>query len=151
GDVFPSDGFPTDLAVLGGSAPRLYVTVTRFRSQGLLSLLYASRDRGATWQLVRRSPLLASVAVDPVHPRRLYLGSYPQGVLWSADFGARFASAAGFRDAVGLDVALSPTTAGKIYLVTNFGLQQSADFGATWTALSFPGAPYRLRPDRTTA
>jgi photosystem II stability/assembly factor-like uncharacterized protein len=145
---FPSDGYPNALAALGGPVPRLYTTVIRYPSY--LSLLYASRDHGQTWQLLKRAPLLLAVAVDPAHPRRLYTGTSPQGVLWSADSGAHFTQAAGVRDAGGVDVAMSPTTAGEVYLVTSLGAQKSTDGGTTWTALGpgLTGAPYRVRPDR---
>ncbi|HEV7518146.1 MAG TPA: hypothetical protein VGR07_17750, partial [Thermoanaerobaculia bacterium] len=137
--AFPKDGNPVSLAVLGGAVPRLYATVVRLRSGDSRALLYGSTDRGATWQLLERARYMRAIAVDPGHPRRVYLGTTELGVLWSASAGATWAQGRGLLDVQGIDVAPDPTVSGKLYLTTSLGLARSLDSGATWTAL-FPSS-----------
>jgi photosystem II stability/assembly factor-like uncharacterized protein len=152
--TFPSDGGVLSVAALAFPTPRLYATVGRFPvGRPTLGLLYVSPDEGATWRLLKRSSALHSVAVDPARPRRIYLGTEQQGVLWSGDAGARWTQGNGLRDIAGLDVAVDPVTPGRLYLSTTLGLSTTADGGATWRSLPLapPFYPYRVTPDPQTA
>src|SRR5882724_3083127 len=137
--ALPADGEVVTLAALGQPVPRLYAGVRRTpANRPALPLVYGSSDQGTTWQLVKRLPGIISVAVDPSHPRRLYVGTGAEGVLWSANFGAQWAQGRGLLDSYGQDVAPDPTTPGTLYLLADSRLQKSTDGGSTWTLLETP-------------
>jgi len=98
--------------------------------------LYRSTDGGATWALLWDAAdfddAALAVAVDPRHPRRLYLSAL-SGFFRSADGGATWTPVPGPQQATSL--AISPDSPSTIYAATyTQGIFRSPDGGASWQA-----------------
>jgi photosystem II stability/assembly factor-like uncharacterized protein len=130
-------------AALDGS--RLYVASTALTNPPSFGALYISTDHGDTFMIETGQPNIGgagcltenqgdqdlALAVDPASPDHMYLGMV--GIYVSSDGGASFsytgAGVHGGQHAIGIN-------AGNVYAGNNGGLFQSADGGATWSALN---------------
>jgi len=106
--------------------------------------LYGTSDDGAHWRLalMGNAPSLLALAVDPVHPRRLYAGTY-YGLFRSLDGGYTWTFLAREMKTHWwiCAVAVDPVTSAVYAVDTNDGVRiyRSTDGGTTWSkATRFP-------------
>ena len=153
-------GWINDLAVDPANRQRLYAATP-------VGGLWKTDDNGGHWQpLTDRECILttSSVAVDPVNPSIIYLGTghfpyiYGCGLLRSTDGGATWARMSpstwlqpdGTEPSVMIrDIAILPQTAGTsasttVLAATTNGLFRSTNSGATWTAVLTIGWYYLI-------
>lgn len=105
--------------------------------------LFRSADGGRTWQpMLGEAPRdIMALAAAGGSPDTLYVGSARSGALKTADGGRRFTRVAdGLGGGPVLALAVDPSSPGTIYAGLDGGLYKSADGGATWRKLPFPGA-----------
>jgi len=114
--------------------------------------LYKSTDAGAHWTpILQGKPPQAtstidsleptSVAVDPLHPQTVYLGTLFDGIYKSTDGGASWAPAgAGATGFVRL-IAIDPTNTTTLYAGTDAGLYKSTDGAITWNPTGLVAEP----------
>ena len=98
---------------------------------------YFSRDMAATWTLSAGLPAKASVASDRVAPGVFYsLDGAAKQLLVSTDGGATFSPrGAHTPDGFGR-LAVSPHSAGDLWMLGPAGLMRSLDGGHTWTKIA---------------
>ena len=122
-----------------------------------LALVSQRKDEWiADLQLVDSKP--QSIAVDPLHPERIYCGTFDQGVWQSADAGVSWKHVdEGITQKQAMSVAVSPLERVNGYSVVYAGTEPSAIFrsedgGGTWLELSalreLPSAPSWRFPPR---
>ncbi len=108
-----------------------------------------SSNNGETWNVVHRldGVELRNIVVDPHDSRVVYVSAFGQGVLKTTDGGQNWTQ---IRDALSeIDsktrrskiVAIDPSTANRLYQVSDYGILRSDDGGGTWTALTLPSPP----------
>ena len=101
--------------------------------------LSTSTDQGRSWQRVPIGLSSASVpalAVDPVSPATLYIGSTPGGILKSEDAGGHWqAINSGFRIPSPAAVVVDPLTPSTLYALQN-QVWKSTNGGADWYSSS---------------
>jgi photosystem II stability/assembly factor-like uncharacterized protein len=141
-----SEGMATDLIFSQDGS----IVVSMYPSD-----LYRSGDDGDTWQVIARdinnpvepnesdpnapSPVLISLAADPVEAGKLYAGFYSGGVMVSTDGGVTWTiSSAGLNPETTVrDLEVDATHPGVIYAATqDSGVYISTDSGATWKAIN---------------
>ncbi len=110
--------------------------------QGSPVLLYKSTDDGTSWQEADNGIVgliaLHSIAVDPLHPGTLYVGTQGtsatnvlgEGVFKSTDGGDHWSNV--LPSTSGVSVALDPSDPQVIYAGNADGVFKSYDGGATW-------------------
>lgn len=96
-----------------------------------------SIDAGASWtqhETGLTDILGLSLAVDPVTPTTVYLGSWGDGAFKSADGGVTWSAVGAGAPFDTVEVLrVDPVTPATLYAVTQFeGVQKSSDSGATW-------------------
>lgn len=124
------------------------------------SALFRSEDGGCTWTedsairgmsteqqwSVPWSDALGhvrTIAIDPVHPVRIYLAIEVGGVVRTEDDGAHWENVhGGIHDDVH-SVAVAPGLKGVVYAATRHGFGRSDDYGRTWRPINeFEGQGY---------
>jgi photosystem II stability/assembly factor-like uncharacterized protein len=102
---------------------------------------FQSNDGGRTWQQLGSLPGdVMALAVAGGGSETIYAGSMSAGVLRSADGGRSWAPATNGLGARGVyALAIDPSARQTIYAGSDGGLYKSADGGATWSKLPFPG------------
>ncbi len=132
--IGPNGGPLREIAQAPG-APDVLYAVTRGGG------IFRSTDHGRDWQLAGdalNGQDLEDLVVDPRDPLRLYAAVKEVGVGVSADGGATWTiHTAGLPEPnpLVLVLAADPAAPGRLLAGTFTGLFQSADHGATWTAL----------------
>ncbi len=113
---------------------------------GTLAGAYVSADGGGTWLQVGGTELrkTESVAIDPVDPRLLYVGTWRLGYR-SKDFGKTWTliDRGMPLDSDVFSISISPRDSGIIYSSACSGVYRSSNRAQSWTRL-------RLLPDRFT-
>jgi photosystem II stability/assembly factor-like uncharacterized protein len=100
--------------------------------------LFKTVDGGASWTnqggiTDPNTQFVLTIALDPVTPGTIYVGTLGDGVLKSVDDGATFNPANnGLTDFFVRDLALNPTGT-VLYAATSGGVFQSVDGAASWT------------------
>lgn len=118
---------------------------------------FVSQDDGFTWTsiadtLIQASPGLvpACIAVHPVHPATIYLGTDSGEIYVSGDRGSHWSApqSLGAGNSI-LQIVVDPRSATStatttLYAATNSGLQISTDGGASWSATPLTGTVMSL-------
>jgi photosystem II stability/assembly factor-like uncharacterized protein len=111
-------------------------------AQGAAGVLYRSTDGGVSWQQADNGivgiPNFASIAVDPLHPGTLYVGTQGtsgtsilgEGVFKSTDHGGHWSLV--LPSTSGVAVALDPGDPQIVYAGNADGVFKSYDGGDTW-------------------
>jgi hypothetical protein len=121
---------PSSLSTLYGMGPAA--------GAGAATVLYASLDAGATWQVINTAPPLGNLFVHPLDPRRLYVADQTGGLWRSPDGGAHWRSIANGLPPAGeaLLFAIDPDAPATLYAAAStIGVFRSANGGGTWQAL----------------
>jgi photosystem II stability/assembly factor-like uncharacterized protein len=97
--------------------------------------LFASADRGGTWEARPAGPVASPVMAvqrDPANHARLYAGG-DHGIFISVDRGNSWtAVSAEPKPGIVRSLAVDPSSPGVVYAGTQRGLLKSTDSGATW-------------------
>jgi uncharacterized repeat protein (TIGR02543 family) len=99
--------------------------------------VFRSDDDGLTWLCVSAGLDTASIdcmAVDPLNPAILLVGTYWNGVFCSKDSGASWGPSSWLGGYSIHCLAIDPETPSTIYAGTAGGVYKSADGGVTWAA-----------------
>jgi photosystem II stability/assembly factor-like uncharacterized protein len=99
---------------------------------------YRSTDGGETWRRMQL-PSLLRIAVDPFDPRRVYAvaGNGVAGVYRSADRGATWKLVtSGLGASEVFDLAVDPSTPGRLYASNGQGIYRSDDGARSWRLLN---------------
>ena len=108
------------------------------------SSVYRSTNGGDAWADVSNglgAAAIASIAVTPVTPERVLVGTLGRAVFRSDDGGDHWgASAAGMSSARIQAIAVRPGVPDTVWIGTGTDGQRSADRGATWSPLGLNGA-----------
>jgi photosystem II stability/assembly factor-like uncharacterized protein len=105
--------------------------------------LYKSTDGGATWKNPLPMSDVSAVAIDPLNPQVLYVGShgysqYPSGIMKSADAGTTWNSILPNTEIN--SIIVDPANSQQIYAGTGDGsIYKSTNGGTTWTKIT--GSP----------
>lgn len=104
--------------------------------------IYASDDRGASWQMLfdgLGDGFTQGLAVDPLNPLVIYASRWRQGVYRSTDGGQNWELlAGGLFDTQIFDLDARPDTGGVLYIATPSGIFESVDAGSAWNLLDTP-------------
>jgi photosystem II stability/assembly factor-like uncharacterized protein len=101
--------------------------------------VFRSLDGGITWKATLRNRFIASIAVHPVRPEILWVGTHPEkrstsGVFKTVNRGATWTfSSRGIFNAETFSVAFDPVTPGVLWTANLSGAWRSADGGSTWS------------------
>jgi photosystem II stability/assembly factor-like uncharacterized protein len=124
--------------------------------------VWRSSDRGDHWAaMTDNAPSLAigALAIDPNNHQTIYAGTgeanfaqdsyYGAGILRSTNGGTSWTQLGGatFTGLRIARIAVTPGTAGRVFVATGGGLYRSVDSGATWTQMS--GTPLAAATDVT--
>jgi uncharacterized protein (TIGR03437 family) len=113
--------------------------------------LFKSTDAGQTWNAIN-SGLASAVqllVIDPVHPQTLYAATgpgtpgvvYPGVVYKSTNGGGTWSTIDSSATNSAVEVAVDGANPNNVYVVWSTPVtRKSADAGATWSNLSFPGS-----------
>ncbi|HTQ79800.1 MAG TPA: hypothetical protein VMM92_07375 [Thermoanaerobaculia bacterium] len=126
----------TGITVHPSEPSHLYVALRAYTT-GEKGGLFQSLDGGGHWsQLSNGLPAgdMLSVALDPVHPERIYVGRSQEGVYRSLDSGRHWSWAnQGLRALVVAHVVPDPQRSSTVWAgPADFGLYQTTDTGHTW-------------------
>ena len=110
---------------------------------GSVAGLYTTANNGKKWELLTdESIVINAIAVTPMRPKRVILGTEGDGVYVSNDGGKTFGRAsAGLYNVRVSAISADPESEGNVYAAVLFGnaasgIYQSADAGETWQRLS---------------
>lgn len=159
----PSNG-PRLYALVAENAGLWYSTVPPEAVKA--TSLYVSDNRGESWQKVEAAgeapPIIARLAVDPLHPDVLYAAATAAGAWQSSDGGKTWRQMLHLNDATPVnDIAIDQVNPQRLYVALtgsiyqgayDYGIWMSEDAGKTWHAedAGFGHAhAYRLYPDPT--
>ncbi len=100
--------------------------------------VYRTEDGAGSWEaLPGPGPALSSVAIDPLAPSTLYVGSYLEGLYKSVDEGESWvrldSTGNGFFDEDVMTIAVDPVDPSRVYVgVRGAGVFRSLDGGDHW-------------------
>lgn len=145
-DAFPTSSFAVfciaKVAVDPFDSARLYAGLERGGTCGGGVLL--STDGGSTWTPTDAPEIkVSAIALDPVTPDTVYIGSYyPGGVFKSTDGGATWAASDVPASAYVTAIAIDPLHPATVYAATMDGVLRSTD-GGTHFSLTSPHGGFR--------
>jgi len=113
-------------------------------------MLFKSVDGGATWSRRRfgtPAVYVIAVAVDPLSPNIVYVGTQNEGLFKSTDYGDTWARVGtGLSGAIRF-LTIDPTKSGRLFASSGQGFFLSEDGGQTWTnVLSMPALTVTIDP-----
>ncbi len=134
------DAGPQDLIFMAASRPEVLYLI----SGGNIS---RSGDGGTTWTTAKplssKPYLIKTLAVDPLNPDKLFVGTWGQGIFYSKDGGTTWTNPTTFAGPadLGVAVAVHPTDRKKVYVGTSKGeIYSTSDGGDNWTRLTNLGS-----------
>ena len=116
------------------------------------NVFFKSTDGGLTWSRRRfGSPAVyvIAVAVDPLSPNIVYVGTQNEGLFKSTDYGDTWKSTASGLSGAITYLTLDPTKSGRLFASTATAFYLSEDGGETWTnVLNMPAWTVTIDPNR---